>query len=101
MRADHYESLIASYVNETLKMKDRDKVEALIASDKRFHDIYLEKKQQKNFCRQLIPNSKLPKNVKAYLTSEVSKVNEDVFPKEKYHRIKQFYQYLTEPVIEI
>jgi len=101
MRADHYESLIASYVNGTLKLKDRDKVEELIGIDASFNEIYLRKKQQKDFYLQLIPNQTLPKNVKAYLRAEIKKVNNDVFPKEKYHMAKKVYQFLTEPIIEI
>ena len=101
MRVDHYESLIASYVNGTLKFKDREKVEGLIATDASFNEIYLRKKQQKDFYLQLIPNHSLPKNVKSYIKSEMKKVNEDVFPKEKYHIAKQVYKFLTEPIIEI
>ena len=101
MRADHYESLIASYVNGTLKMKDRDRVETLIASDLSFKEIYLQKQQQKDFYLQLIPKHKISKNVQAYLKSEVSQVNKDVFPKEKYHTVKRVYKFLTEPIIEI
>lgn len=100
MRADHYESLISSYVNGTLKLKDREKVEALINTDASFNEIYLRKKQQKDFYLQLIPNQTLPKNVKAYLKSEMKKVNEDVYPKEKYYMAKKVYKFLTEPVIE-
>jgi anti-sigma-K factor RskA len=101
MRVDHYESLIASYVNGTLKHKDREKVEQLIAQDASFNEIYLQKKEQKDFYLQLIPNRAISKNVNSYLKSEMKKVNDDVFPKEKYHMVKQVYKFLTEPIIEI
>ena len=101
MRADHYESLIASYVNGTLKLKDREKVEGLINTDSSFNDIYIRKKQEKDFYLQLIPNQPLPKNIKSYLRSEMKKVNDDVYPKEKYHMAKKVYKFLTEPIVEI
>lgn len=101
MRADHYESLIASYVNGTLRQKDVDRVESLIASDASFNEIYIEKKQQKDFYLQLIPSYSLSRNTKKYLLDEIKKVNADVFPKEKYHLVKKIKNLLDKPILEI
>ena len=101
MRADHYESLIASYVNGTLKLKDREKVESLIATDKTFMEVYLQKKELKDFYSELIPKHVISKNVSEYLNNEIKNINGEVYPREKYHMAKKIYKYLTEPVIEI
>lgn len=101
MRVDHYESLIAAYVNETLKAKDKARVEELIASDETFQKMYLTKKQIRDFYQELIPDFSVHKNVESSLKKEMFKVNEEVFPQNKLELLKKVMKFLNDPIIEI
>lgn len=100
MRAEHYEGLIASYVNGTLRQKDIDRVETMIAADAQLNQIYMEKKQQKDFYLQLIPQYTLSKNMKAQIYAEMKAINADVFPKDRNHYLKKIKDFLDRPIAE-
>lgn len=101
MRVDHYESLISAYVNGTLKTKDRNRVEDLIASNEKFGELYRQKKELKDFYLALVPKFQISKNREDALKKEMYRVNAEVFPEDKYEPLKKVYKFLTEPIIEI
>ena len=100
MRIENYERLITAYVNETIKPSDVERVEAIINESEEFREFYIMKSQQKGFLLSLIPNKSCHSKTKKSIQSMIQSVNEEVYPKEKFIKIKKIYKFMTSPIIE-
>lgn len=91
---------INAFVNRTLPTKQFRSVEDKINADQKFFDYYQFRLRFKEFTKSLIPEGSIDFQVRKNLNLEVLVINEDIFPKERFHTIKKITSFLTSPVVE-
>lgn len=92
---------VNSFVNRTLPKEQVGITEEKINSDNSIYDYFQERLRLREFTKSLIPDGAISPEIKQNLNKEISIINEDIFPKERFHAFKKISTFLTTPIIEI
>lgn len=93
--------LVSSYVYGTCPEEQRDRVERLLAQDKAMKDYFLLKQNERDFLRQLIPDTSPSKATMLELRREVISVINQMIPSKEKGFVNKVKRALNKPIITL